>query len=259
MKSILYLLVFNFAFINTNAQNKAVPFEIAKQYFVRGDYPSQELHMLKIINEEKFNEIFGMANTMGKDGQPTTIDFSKNFVITLIDDVGNTTKSLSVKSLIKNDDQLQLAYEIKKREEPSSSSFRFCTIIIVDNKYLGTVSARMITEDDISMVGDDLDDKGCKPSTGHVWSILENKCILPGETKYAFRGEINYPLLFNKNGSKAEIIALNYLDKKYGQNLILTKKGKKWENGSLTLIETQKDNFVLKNKNKKIIKGELRK
>ena len=48
--------------------------EIIKNDQVIPEYP-------KITTEEEFNKLFGMATIMGKDGKPTAIDFTKQFVL----------------------------------------------------------------------------------------------------------------------------------------------------------------------------------
>lgn len=249
-----FLSIFFNVFACKNADE--VPYTLAKNYFVRSDYPDGNLHMLKIESQEKFNSIFGMAPLMGDDGMPTDIDFSKSFVIALIDNTNNRTESLSVKSLTKENGKLKLLYDIKERQESSSAFFRFSTIIIVDKKYMAEVSARRFNDSGYPMVGDDLDETGCKPSTGYTWSVLENNCIQPWETKYVIKGSVSAALLFSKDNKKAELIG-----SKYTRNLVFTKKpkGNIWAAGNLTLTQTQKDNFVLKENNKEIAKGTLRK
>lgn len=59
-----------------------IPFIVAKKYFVKSTVKS--LDNPKIETTEKFNEIFGMATTMGKDGKPTKIDFQKQYVIAIV-------------------------------------------------------------------------------------------------------------------------------------------------------------------------------
>ncbi len=127
---------------SVHAQKNKVPFTVAKNYFVVNNYPEKELHMLKIVDEQQFDHIFGKAPLAGKNGQATPLDFSKSFVIALIDEVSNTTEELSVKSLPKEGTNLLLQYEIKQRKEVSCASFRFYALIVVDNRYEGTISGR---------------------------------------------------------------------------------------------------------------------
>ena len=52
-----------------------IAFEIAKNYFFKNnqEIPSSP----KITTAEEFGKLFGMATTMGEDGKPTEIDFTK--------------------------------------------------------------------------------------------------------------------------------------------------------------------------------------
>ena len=237
-----------------------VPYTLAKNYFIRNDYPNRNLHMLKITDDEKFESIFGMAALMGEKGKPTEIDFSKSFVIAIIDNVSNISAGISIKSLVKENGELNLTYDLDRNEKPSYAYFRHFMILIVDKKYEAPVYANIAPQNGLPMTGADMDDKGCKPSTGYSWSVLENDCIQPWETKYVFDGEIdNAPLIFSKDNTKAEIMWSD----KFGKNLILTKKPKTkantWVNGNLVLTQIKKDLFVLKEKNKEIAKGKTRK
>ncbi len=59
-----------------------IAFTEAKNYFVKNTIG--KLDNPKIDTAEKFNQIFGMATTMGRDGKPTEIDFKKQYVIAVI-------------------------------------------------------------------------------------------------------------------------------------------------------------------------------
>ncbi|MGE5363638.1 MAG: hypothetical protein ACM3SM_05865, partial [Bacteroidota bacterium] len=59
-----------------------IAFSAAKNYFVNNTV--KNLDNPKIETSEKFNEIFGMAATMGCDDMPTKIDFAKQYVIAVI-------------------------------------------------------------------------------------------------------------------------------------------------------------------------------
>ncbi len=72
--------------VTTETPSKAkatdIAFTVAKNYFVKNTV--QSLDNPKIETAEKFQEVFGMATTMGKDGKPTAIDFNKQSVIALV-------------------------------------------------------------------------------------------------------------------------------------------------------------------------------
>ena len=58
-----------------NVESSEVAFEVAKNYFFKNNQVIPEYP--KIVSEEEFNKLFGMATTMGEDGKPTAIDFTR--------------------------------------------------------------------------------------------------------------------------------------------------------------------------------------
>jgi hypothetical protein len=59
-----------------------IAFTVAENYFVNNTVT--RLENPKIETAEKFQEVFGMATTMGQGGKPTEIDFAKQYVIAVI-------------------------------------------------------------------------------------------------------------------------------------------------------------------------------
>lgn len=262
MKHSLFKLLSLVLFITTAFICKAqeVPYQEAKNYFVNNTYPDQTTHVLRITSEKKFNEIFGMAALMGDEGKPTEINFSKNFVIALIDAVSNETESIIIKNLANERKKLNLRYAILKREVPSFATFRFAKILIVNKKYKAPVIANLSNSKNVPMVGADQDEFGCKPSAGYSWSVLEENCTQPFNSKYNLIGSKinssgNASLQFDKKLTKAEIIGSSF-----SPNIILTKDGEKdvWTDGQFTLEQQKKDVYILKQNGKEIAIGKLR-
>lgn len=239
-----------------------VPYQIANNYFIKNTFPDAKLQVLKISSEESFNGIFGMATTMGENGKPTEIDFSKSFVIAVIDRASNDTESININSLKSTNGNLNLLYTVLKKEKSESYTMRFASILIVNKKYdLPVNSFQTNNRDSTPILGGDSDKFGCKPSTGHTWSVLENKCIAPFETKYILEGKDinpmgNAALIFNAKSDKAEIIGFTN-----SPNFILTKKGKTsfWSNGEYKLVQLKNNQFTFKQKDKTIALGKERK
>jgi hypothetical protein len=92
-------------------QNKTdIVFGVAKNYFVNNTI--KKLDNPKIETAEKFNEIFGMATTMGKDGKPTEIDFTKQYVIAVILPETDLMTTVEPVSLQKNETgEITLTYK----------------------------------------------------------------------------------------------------------------------------------------------------
>ncbi len=89
-----------------------IPFSIAKNYFVKNSVAS--LDNPKIETVEKFDEIFGMATTMGEDGKPTEIDFAKQYVIAVVLPETDSLKTVVPVSLQKDEQgQITLSYKIE--------------------------------------------------------------------------------------------------------------------------------------------------
>jgi hypothetical protein len=135
------LLIVLLACLSASAQeNTKVPFTIAKNYFVRNDYSGTGT--VKIESAKAFEEIFGAAALMWKNGRPTPIDFSKQYIIANILAVTDRNTELIPKSLIKDkNNNLIFDYTIKKGARMSSTMRPFLAII-VDKQYQGTIIAK---------------------------------------------------------------------------------------------------------------------
>ena len=88
----------------------------------------------KISSQEEFDKIFGMATTMGENGKPTSIDFTKQYVIAVVGQVTDKSTSITVNSLKQNGNVITLNYN--QTEGEKQTSFRQpLLLLIVDNKY----------------------------------------------------------------------------------------------------------------------------
>ncbi len=119
--------------IGNETGSKDVPFEVARNYFFKNNsaiLPDNP----QITTEEEFNKFFGMATTMGKDGKPTAIDFSKQFVIAVVLPVTDIETEINPVKVEEKGDSLLYSYEIKKGEK-QSYSIQPVSIIILDKKY----------------------------------------------------------------------------------------------------------------------------
>lgn len=259
-KNLLSALLITFSAFLCSAQQ--IPYQLANNYFVNNTYPDEEINVIKITSLKDFNEVFGMAATMGNDGQPTEIDFKNNFVVAVIDSENKVTESIYIKDLRIERKKLNLRYGLKKRMQPSSASFRSAKILIINKdhrkaKVVGDYSRIDSEIPDQEKVTDELQ---CHPSISFIWSILEKKCIRPISTKYTFIGENfntsgNAGLQFDRRNTQAEI-----MDSSLAENLILDKKGENdvWTDGNYKLEQLKKDLFILKKNDKEIAIGKLR-
>ncbi|WP_300600310.1 hypothetical protein [Niabella sp.] len=116
----------------------AIPFTRAAHYFVRNDFKEDRLQDHRITNKADFDSIFGAAATMGKDGLPTPIDFTKQDAIALIDSVSDYAVSFENAALQKDGDYLALSYDEIKGPKQSFTTRPFL-LLVIDKKYKGTV------------------------------------------------------------------------------------------------------------------------
>lgn len=108
--------------------NKGIDYTVASNYFFRNDATIPESP--KITTQEQFDSLFGMAAVMGKGGQPTEIDFSKQFVIAVVLPETDLETSLSPVSLTKDDDALTFIYICRQGEKQSHTTQPILLIIV---------------------------------------------------------------------------------------------------------------------------------
>ena len=123
--------------------NNEVAFTVAKNYFFKRSAEGRlqgknDLNLLpaspKITSEEVFNKHFGMATTMGEDGKPTPIDFTKQFVLAIVLPVTDMATEVNPVKVEEKGDSLLYTYKVKTGEK-QSYSIQPISIIILDKKY----------------------------------------------------------------------------------------------------------------------------
>lgn len=121
---------------------KAIPFKTAQHYFVRNDVVG--LPPATITTPAAFENYFGMAAVMGANGQPTEIDFNKEFVICITVEPTDIDTNLSVISLKEDKSgQLVLRYKIDRGEKRTYTT-QPLVLLIVDKKYEMPVKLEVI-------------------------------------------------------------------------------------------------------------------
>ncbi len=119
-------------------KSKKVAYTLAQNYFVKNTVRDGVFVFPKITSQKDFDKLFGMAPIAGKNGQPTAIDFSKQYVIAVVDDLSYTYEGLDPVSLTKMENQLTFTFS-KTDVSEGSAKFRRCLVIIVDNSNEGEV------------------------------------------------------------------------------------------------------------------------
>jgi hypothetical protein len=117
-----------------------IPYTIAKNYFVRNDVT--DFKPKKIDTQKDFENVFGMAAFMGKDGEPTNIDFGKQYVLAVMMAPTNHSTDIKPISLKRNGTMKSLVftYNIKQDKVKQSYTITPCLLIVVDKKYDGKVT-----------------------------------------------------------------------------------------------------------------------
>lgn len=127
--------------IITKTQNEtnatSILFTEAKNYFVNNRI--KKLDHPKIETAREFHEIFGLATTMGKEGKPTEIDFTRQYVIAIILPETEYSTSIEILHLQKDErGEITLTYKLIIGEKQSFTMIPN-KIIIVDKKEKGKI------------------------------------------------------------------------------------------------------------------------
>ena len=118
---------------NINSEETGeMDYEVAKNYFFKND--QQIPASPKITTEEEFNKLFGMATVMGKDGKPTSIDFTKQFVLAIVLPVTDMVTEINPVKVEVKSDSLFYTYDVKTGEK-QTFSIQPVSIIILDKQY----------------------------------------------------------------------------------------------------------------------------
>ena len=119
---------------STSVENKEsgeVPFTVAKNYFFNHNVG---IPGTKITTQEDFQKHFGMATTMGEEGKPTAIDFSKQFVVDVILPGSQWPLEINPLKLETKGDTLFYSYDIKVGQKQSYWS-QYISVIVIDKEY----------------------------------------------------------------------------------------------------------------------------
>ena len=110
----------------------AIEYTEAANYFVRNDV--KEYRPMLIQSQKEFGEIFGMAPVMGKDGQPTEIDFSRQNVVAIISEPTNRFCKIDIVSFKEEEGQLTLRYKILSTGDLMTFYITPLRLLIIDKE-----------------------------------------------------------------------------------------------------------------------------
>ena len=115
-----------------------IPFRQAEGYFVLNTLPATQLTNPKITTREEFDRIFGAATTMGKNGMPTSIDFSKEYVIAAVEPETNRAVRMKPRLVQYEEGNVNLVYLVYLGETQTFST-RPALIVVIPNEHQGPV------------------------------------------------------------------------------------------------------------------------
>ena len=114
---------------------ETVNYKEVKNYFYRNDAPKGD-QLLKLTTQVEFDRYFGAAAFMGKNGQPTQIDFKKDFVIAkVLPETNRATEIKDIKLAKSSNGHLTFSYSTTDKE-PQSFSIRPTVQITVSREYM---------------------------------------------------------------------------------------------------------------------------
>lgn len=131
MKKILTLIAATILIASCGMANKAlnVSYTEAHGYFVRNDAPTHA--PIYYASQQSFNNVFGCAAVMGKDGMPTAIDFARQSVIAVIEGLTNRPTEYTAISLTAEADTLRLKYSVKE-SVPTIYTMQPLLLLVID-------------------------------------------------------------------------------------------------------------------------------
>ena len=120
------------ATIRSGNDGKAVSYIVANHYYVNSSVsrPIRE----KITDQAAFDKLFGMAAVMGKNGEPTPIDFQRQFVIAVSEGIVSQLTAYEPLSLKAEGKRLVFTYKVE-RGKHISYAMRPLLMIVVGKKW----------------------------------------------------------------------------------------------------------------------------
>ena len=115
-----------------------VPYTKLQNYFFRND--AQIPTNPKIDTQEQFDSLFGMATLMGPNGQPTPVDFERQFVVSVVLPVTNQQTELYGEHLYAYKDllgksNLYFWYSANRGSDTLSYTMQPILLIAVDRQH----------------------------------------------------------------------------------------------------------------------------
>lgn len=114
------------------SSSQDIAFQTVNNYFYRNDATQRPQ---KIETQEQFDSLFGAAAFMGEDGQPTQVDFNREFVIAIVRDTTSYDDLLTPVSLKLTGDSLIFTYQETLGKERRSYQIQPVLLVKAAKKY----------------------------------------------------------------------------------------------------------------------------
>jgi hypothetical protein len=136
--------------VKTKVKNEVVqttqniPFQLANNYFIQNSIKT--ITSPKITTQNEFDQIFGAAAVMGRNGRPTPIDFKKQYVIVAAKPESDHSIEMKAIGLHQNSaGELVFEYQTTVGAKQSYTIHPFL-LIVVDKKYIGKVQLKEVVK-----------------------------------------------------------------------------------------------------------------
>ena len=157
MKKTFFLLALAIAVMtmvtscNPNLTGVAANYAPLNNYYVDNNYNSGT-HKLVINNRQDFERVFGTAAVMGRNGQPTGVDFNRQFVVAVI--LPETDYQTQIQTVMLNrvGNRLYYSYMVD-RGHRTSYRVRPFTAVVVDRNEPNSVIFQQVTAADLEKAG----------------------------------------------------------------------------------------------------------
>lgn len=152
MKKTLFLSFVTIAIValmsscSVNLQGVTANYNRMNNYYVNNNFPDGT-HKLVIHNQQDFENVFGEAAVMGHNGQPTRIDFSRQFVVAMIMPVTNRQTTIETALLRRLGDRLYFSYIIDEGHATSYTIRPFTAVVVSRNEPSDVVFQRVTRQD----------------------------------------------------------------------------------------------------------------
>jgi hypothetical protein len=112
------------------SETTAVPYTIAKGYFVKNTFSADQLQCRIIKRQEELDNILGMAATMGPNGRPTEIDFAKQYAIACIHPATDRSTTLKPVSIFASDKEVRFQLQLISGDQQSYTMVPLLLLVI---------------------------------------------------------------------------------------------------------------------------------